>query len=113
MSTTRDEDIKAAEASSSAAATLALPPPPEGAEKNAIAANQAFKFDHLGPVVVNKDGTLSRIANWESMTPIEKERTLRILVARNQVRLAEQESQQGTVADDVQGQPKLSISQRP
>ena len=27
--------------------------------------------------------TLSRIANWENMAPIEKERTLRVLVARN------------------------------
>ncbi|EIW56305.1 uncharacterized protein TRAVEDRAFT_49139 [Trametes versicolor FP-101664 SS1] len=113
MSTTRDEPIKATEASSSAGTTLALPPPSEGAEKTTVTANQAFKFDHLGPVIVNRDGTLSRIANWESMTPIEKERTLRILVARNQVRLAEQESQEGTVADDVQEQAKLSISQRP
>ncbi|KAH9851195.1 hypothetical protein C2E23DRAFT_733274, partial [Lenzites betulinus] len=45
---------------------------------------RAFKFDSLGPVVVNKDGTLSRISNWENMTPIEKERTLRVLIARNQ-----------------------------
>ncbi|KAI0633163.1 hypothetical protein C8Q77DRAFT_1158573 [Trametes polyzona] len=92
-----------------AGAPLALPPPPpdEEAEKITINGNQTFKFDSLGPVVVNKDGTLSRIANWDKMAPIEKERTLRILVARNQIRLADQEKQQGS----GDGQEKLSISQ--
>jgi hypothetical protein len=33
-----------------------------------------------------KDGTLSRIANWEQMADIEKQNTLRILVKRNQLR---------------------------
>ena len=47
---------------------------------------QAVKLDHLGPLVVNKDGTLSRIANWESMAEIERQNTLRILVKRNQIR---------------------------
>ncbi|USP77414.1 hypothetical protein yc1106_04688 [Curvularia clavata] len=47
---------------------------------------QAVKLDHLGPLVVNKDGTLSRIANWETMTEIERQNTLRILVKRNQIR---------------------------
>ncbi|KAI0651013.1 hypothetical protein C8Q79DRAFT_875203, partial [Trametes meyenii] len=64
---------------------LALPAPSEPAgERIAVNEHQAYRFDHLGPVVVNKDGTLSRVANWDSMTPIEKERTLRILLARNQ-----------------------------
>ncbi|KAI8996234.1 hypothetical protein BD414DRAFT_477191 [Trametes punicea] len=88
-------------------APLALPPPPpdDEAEKITINGNQTFKFDKLGPVVVNSDGTISRIANWENMAPIEKERTLRLLVARNQLRLANQEKQQGADGE------KLSISQ--
>jgi predicted Fe-S protein YdhL (DUF1289 family) len=45
------------------------------------------KLDHLGPMVVNRDGTLSRIANWEHMTEIERRNTLRILGKRNQLRL--------------------------
>jgi hypothetical protein len=44
------------------------------------------KLDHLGPLVVNKDGTLSRIANWEQMAEIEKQNTLRILGKRNMLR---------------------------
>ncbi|PWN21034.1 hypothetical protein BCV69DRAFT_234243, partial [Microstroma glucosiphilum] len=46
-------------------------------------------LDELGPMVVNKDGTLSRIHNWAGMTEAERARTLRVLGARNQIRMAE------------------------
>ncbi|GKT49893.1 uncharacterized protein ColSpa_10074 [Colletotrichum spaethianum] len=46
------------------------------------------KLDHLGPLVVNQDGTMSRIGNWGEMTEIERRNTLRILGKRNQIRLA-------------------------
>ncbi|KAJ3100334.1 hypothetical protein HDU96_010377 [Phlyctochytrium bullatum] len=45
-------------------------------------------LDALGPVVVNEDGTLSRIANWHSMTEAEQKNTLRVLGKRNQARMA-------------------------
>ncbi|PSS00590.1 hypothetical protein BD289DRAFT_334684, partial [Coniella lustricola] len=45
-------------------------------------------LDHLGPIVVGKDGTISRIANWGEMAEIERQNTLRILGKRNQLRLA-------------------------
>jgi hypothetical protein len=48
--------------------------------------SSTVKLDHLGPLVVNKDGTLSRIANWEQMAEIEKSNTLRILGKRNMLR---------------------------
>ncbi|KAM5541042.1 hypothetical protein V8D89_005353 [Ganoderma adspersum] len=76
-----------AQGTSSTASPFALPAPSDAAEeadKITVNGMQTFKFDKLGPVVVNKDGTLSRIANWEEMTPVEKERTVRILVVRNQ-----------------------------
>lgn len=38
---------------------------------------------------MNKDGTLSRIHNWASMTDGERERTLRVLGKRNQLRMGE------------------------
>lgn len=44
-------------------------------------------LDHLGPMVVNVDGTLSRIGNWDQMTEIERKNTLRILGKRNKQRL--------------------------
>ena len=48
---------------------------------------EGVKLDHLGPLVINKDGTMSRIANWDKMAEIEKQNTLRILGKRNQLRL--------------------------
>ncbi|TDZ33710.1 hypothetical protein C8035_v011210 [Colletotrichum spinosum] len=46
------------------------------------------RLDHLGPLVVNQDGTMSRISNWGEMTEIERQNTLRFLGRRNQIRLA-------------------------
>ncbi|KAJ5745506.1 hypothetical protein N7520_010688 [Penicillium odoratum] len=42
---------------------------------------------HLGPMVVNVDGTLAQIGNWDKMTEIEQKNTLRILGKRNKQRL--------------------------
>ena len=47
----------------------------------------SIKLDRLGPMVVNVDGTLSRISNWDTMAEIEKKNTLRIIGKRNQQRL--------------------------
>ncbi|KAI0790118.1 hypothetical protein BC629DRAFT_1593259 [Irpex lacteus] len=78
---------------------LALPPPPDSPTSSSSnhkldvsGTGEPIKFDELGPLVVNSDGTLSRIANWQSMTEPERERTMRVLVARNKIRLANQEA---------------------
>lgn len=47
----------------------------------------SVKLDHLGPMVVNTDGTMSRIANWELMSEMEKQKTIRVLGKRNKQRL--------------------------
>ncbi|KAL2223471.1 hypothetical protein M432DRAFT_587390 [Thermoascus aurantiacus ATCC 26904] len=69
---------------------LALPAPPtDGTQQIDVSGGGgSIKLDHLGPLVVNSDGTLSRIANWENMTEIERRNTLRVLGKRNQLRLA-------------------------
>lgn len=68
---------------------LPLPPPgPDSTTKiDMSSGGTTVKLDHLGPLVVNKDGTLSRIANWEHMADIERQNTLRILGKRNQLRM--------------------------
>lgn len=48
---------------------------------------QPLGFDGLGPLVVNKDGTLSRLDNWQQMTPQERRRTIDYLKKRNMLRL--------------------------
>jgi len=77
-----------------AARLLPAPDRNENAEKVEVNSDKALKFDTLGPMVVNSDGTLSRIANWRNMTELERERTIRVLSARNQIRIANQENKQ-------------------
>ncbi|KAJ5176402.1 uncharacterized protein N7482_002279 [Penicillium canariense] len=52
-----------------------------------LGADGGVTLDHLGPMVVNVDGSLSRIGNWEQMTEIERKNTMRILGKRNKQRL--------------------------
>ncbi|GAO49015.1 hypothetical protein SAICODRAFT_30419 [Saitoella complicata NRRL Y-17804] len=44
------------------------------------------KLDHLGPIIVNTDGTISRIANWDILSEFEKRSALRVIGKRNRER---------------------------
>ncbi|PHH91930.1 hypothetical protein CDD83_9715 [Cordyceps sp. RAO-2017] len=67
----------------------ALPAPGEAAVPLDVAgAGSTVKLDALGPLVVNTDGTVARVANWAEMTDVERENALRILGRRNRLRLA-------------------------
>lgn len=48
----------------------------------------SVKLDQLGPVVINSDGTISRITDWENKTEAEKENIKRVIALRNQKRMA-------------------------
>ncbi|TGJ79699.1 hypothetical protein E0Z10_g9062 [Xylaria hypoxylon] len=86
---TGNNDTQPESQSSSHPAPLpALPAVGDGASQTLEVGGAALRLDHLGPLVVNEDGTLSRIANWEQMADIERENTVRILGKRNQTRLA-------------------------
>lgn len=52
-----------------------------------LGADGGVSLDHLGPMVVNVDGTLSRIGNWDQMTEMEQTSTMRVLGKRNKQRL--------------------------
>ncbi|KAH7336424.1 hypothetical protein BKA65DRAFT_553075 [Rhexocercosporidium sp. MPI-PUGE-AT-0058] len=70
---------------------LALPEIPHNAstptQLDLSTGSTSVKLDHLGPMVVNVDGTLSRISNWDAMAEVERENTLRVIGRRNKVRL--------------------------
>ena len=68
---------------------LALPEVPHNdvTQLDMSSGGTSVKLDHLGPMVVNADGTLARISNWQQMTDGEKEATLRIVGKRNKQRL--------------------------
>jgi len=61
---------------------LALPAPLD-VETTKLELNQTLRLDRLGPMIINSDGTVSRISNWAEMSEIERERTTRMLVKRN------------------------------
>ena len=52
-----------------------------------INSGESIAMDAMGPVVVNEDGSLSRIANWPMLTDREKEVTQRRIAKRNKERL--------------------------
>lgn len=64
-----------------------LPVPSFSSAARSIRVGESIKLDELGPLVVNYDGTLRRIANWNIMTKQEQRDTLRIISARNKKRL--------------------------
>lgn len=74
---------------------LALPDAESATKLDVSGDGSAVALDHLGPVVVNQDGTLSRISNWEAMTEIEKKNTLRVLGKRNKMRLEALKKERG------------------
>jgi hypothetical protein len=47
---------------------LGLPAPEKKEDATALELDQTVSLDALGPVVVNKDGTISRITNWDTMS---------------------------------------------
>ena len=61
----------------------------EGGEASNM--NSQVKLDQLGPVVINEDGTISRITNWANLSKQEQENTQRIIAKRNAKRLKELE----------------------
>eukprot|EP00948_MAST-09A_sp_MAST-9A-sp1_P002282 g2282.t1 len=58
----------------------------EGVQTINVNSNESVKLDHLGPIVINADGTTSRIANWSKLTPKEQEVTRRRIAKRNKQR---------------------------
>ena len=47
---------------------------------------QAVKLDSLGPMIINTDGTVSRISNWTELSETEQARSLRLIAKRNRQR---------------------------
>ena len=74
---------------------LSLPPPESEDEvKKLEVGGSAIKLDALGPVIVNTDGTMRRIENWDKLSKHEQETTLRRIGKRNQERLKALQQQQ-------------------
>lgn len=73
---------------------MPLPLPAPGSEAAAskngateLRVGESVALDAMGPLVVNTDGTMGRIGNWQGMTEHEKAQTLRLLGKRNKERM--------------------------
>ena len=68
---------------------LALPAPEDASTSVTldVSTGESVTLDHMGPVVVNTDGTLSRITNWHRMSDEEQSVAKRKIAKRNVERL--------------------------
>ena len=68
---------------------LPLPAPGDAANDGPtqLRVGESVALDAMGPLVVNRDGTMGRIGNWAGMTEHEKAQTLRLLGKRNKERM--------------------------
>jgi hypothetical protein len=51
-----------------------------------IRLGETIRFEEWGPIILNKDGTTRRIANWEDLSPQEQAVTWRRIAKRNEER---------------------------
>ena len=66
---------------------LGLPEASEAERLDMSSGSASFQMDELGPIIVNPDGTMRRIANWDRMTEREQLWTLKKIRARNKERM--------------------------
>ena len=66
-----------------------------GEAPRSLTAGDRVALEELGPVVVNADGSLSRISNWKEMTAAEQEMAIRVVGKRNEARRARLASARG------------------
>ena len=81
---------------------LALPAPEDASTSIEldVSTGQPVTLDHLGPVVVNTDGTLSRITNWAELSEQEQAVSKRRIAKRNIERL-QQLAADGKIAGNL------------
>ena len=48
--------------------------------------NYNIQLDGLGAIIINSDGTMSRISNWQELTPPEQVKALKLISRRNEKR---------------------------
>ncbi|GHJ85182.1 hypothetical protein NliqN6_1584 [Naganishia liquefaciens] len=100
-----------AEQDTRAAHPLALPAPVQEQGRDTttprtlnVQEENRVALDELGPLIVNSDGTLSRISNWKTLSPLEQERMVRLIVKRRNVqRLDKLKDEQGEQEEEVEG----------
>lgn len=79
----------AADTSSSEAAVPLLPAPDNSDPSiPRIQLGESISLDHMGPIIINTDGTTRTIENWNDMSPQEQQTAWRRIAKRNEERRA-------------------------
>lgn len=81
--------------------SLALPAPNDelgNPSTTQLPLGGTVSMDHLGPIIINTDGTTKRIANWDQLTKAEQENTIRVISARNKKRIEALKKQQDEIS---------------
>ena len=115
MSTSPSSSSSSVAADDAAAAAPSDPPPlldappvlclpssssSPGSSHRSVALGEKLSFPDLGPIIVNVDGTTSRIANWHELSKHEQEVSLRRIAKRNAERIEILKAAQGIGEDD-------------
>eukprot|EP01033_Poteriospumella_lacustris_P012256 gene12256-8767_t len=96
--TNEDRIVSLSKTAESSDETVAALPHPDDVRKQDASTDGAthklelgssVSMDHLGPIIVNTDGTTRRIANWNEMTESEQANAIRLISARNKRRIAD------------------------
>lgn len=67
---------------------LLLPPPiEEDPSEKTMKLGEKISMEHLGPIIINTDGSLRRIDNWDKLSKEEQDRSFRLIAARNKKRI--------------------------
>ena len=67
---------------------LLLPPPiNEDPSEKTMKLGEKISMEHLGPIIINTDGSLRRIDNWDKLSKEEQDRSFRLIAARNKKRI--------------------------
>ena len=68
---------------------------------------ESIRFEEMGPVIINADGTTRRIDNWDQMSENEQKVAWRRISKRNEERrkalLEKQQQQQQQQAEEMEG----------
>ena len=59
----------------------------------------SVQVTELGAIIINSDGTMSKVENWKELTPAEQAKTLRVIAKRNAKRKAILQQQQENSTD--------------
>lgn len=105
-------------ASETSATEELLPLPNTASPSRTLNLGEKLALDELGPLIVNSDGSLRRIANWPQLSPAEQAVALKRLSKRNKDRLVTLGQAQAAVgqeqeqqADDQQQQREKEVQQ--